>query len=75
MADETSLTLEQVAFYKEEGYLLVHDLLTEDEVQAFLDDASGSKPEAWAADSAGVKRHLCSERALVRDCGRGCVRC
>ena len=42
-----ALTDEQVAQYERDGYLIVHDLLTEDEVDAFVAYEHEDKPEGW----------------------------
>lgn len=42
-----TLTDEQIAQYERDGYLIVHDLLADDEVDAFVAYESQDKPDGW----------------------------
>lgn len=42
-----SLSDEQIAQYQRDGYLIVHDLLTEEEVDAFVAYEAQDKPDGW----------------------------
>ncbi len=49
----------QIAQYERNGYLIVHDLLTDDEVDAFVAYESGEKPEGWREN---LRHHVDDER-------------
>ncbi len=51
----STLTPDQVAQYGEDGYLLVHDLLTDGEVDAFLEHEAQPKPPEW--QTLGLRKH------------------
>lgn len=48
------LTPDQIAQYQRDGYLVVHDLFTPDEVEAFVAYEQQAKPEGWNED---LRRH------------------
>ncbi|NBC17803.1 MAG: hypothetical protein GVY18_10865 [Bacteroidetes bacterium] len=45
--DPMTLTPEQIARYERDGYLIVHDVLSDDEVDAFVAYEQEPKPEGW----------------------------
>ncbi len=50
-----ALTPEQVAVYREYGYVIVPDLLTQEEVSAFVEEQAAPQPQAWR--DLGLRRH------------------
>ena len=45
-----TLSPDQTAQYERDGYLVVHDLLTEEEVDAFVDYEAEDKPDGWISN-------------------------
>ena len=68
MNETTPLTTEQAARYERDGYLVVPDLLTEAEADAFVAYESGEKPEGWREN---LRHHVDDERwaALAKHAG------
>ncbi|HMB91425.1 MAG TPA: phytanoyl-CoA dioxygenase family protein [Rhodothermales bacterium] len=56
---EALLTDEQVAQYERDGYLIVHDLLTEEDIDSFVAYEAEDKPEGWREN---LRHHVDDER-------------
>ena len=54
-----TLSAEQIAQYERDGYLIVHDLLSDDEVDSFVAYESEPKPDGWREN---LRHHVDDER-------------